>query len=84
MSDAVLAAIIGAVVSLIGSLLNNWSQRKKKAIEEAQKETELKFRLESIEHKLDVHNGYAEKLGEIQTDIAVIKNDIRNIKEGRS
>lgn len=84
MSDAVLAALIGAVVSLVGSLLNNWSQRKKKAIEEAQKETELKFRLESIEHKLDIHNGYAEKLGEIQTDIAVIKNDIRNIKEGRS
>ena len=83
MSDALLAAIIGAVVSLIGSLLNNWSQRKKKAVEEAEKETELKFRLESIEHKLDVHNGYAEKLGTIQADIAVIKTEIKNIKEAR-
>lgn len=83
MSETLVAALIGAVVSLIGSLLNNWSQRKKKAVEEAQEKTELKLRLESIEHKLDTHNGYAEKLGDIQTDIAVIKNDIKNIKEAR-
>lgn len=84
MSEALIAALIGAVVSLIGSVLNNWSQRKKKAVEEAQEKTELKLRLESIEHKLDTHNGYAEKLGDIQTDIAVIKNDIKNIKEARA
>ena len=83
MSDALLAAIIGAVVSLIGSLLNNWSQRKKKAVEEAVKEERLENRLSSIEHKLDIHNGYAEKLGAIQEDIAVIKTEIKNIKEAR-
>ena len=48
-------------------------------MEDAIKEQRLEFRLKSIENKLDTHNGYAEKLGDIQTDIAVIKNDIKNL-----
>ena len=36
MSDVVIAAVIGAIVSLVGNILNNWSQRKKKAVEEAE------------------------------------------------
>lgn len=80
MSDVIVAALIGAVVSIIGSLLNNSHQRKKKAVEDAVKEERLENRLSSIEHKLDIHNGYAEKLGDIHTDIEVIKNDIENIK----
>jgi len=28
---------------------------------------------------LFIHNGYAEKISEIQTDIAVIKNDIKTL-----
>lgn len=84
MSDVVVAALIGAVASIIVNLITASNQRKKRAVEEAQKETELKMRLDSIEHKLDIHNGYADKLGDIQTDIAVIKTEIQNIKEVKS
>ena len=90
MSDAVLAALIGAVSAIIVQLIGAWQQKKKRAIEEAIKEERLENRLKSIETKLDTHNGYAEKLGDIQkdiaelkTDIAVTKNDIRNLyKQG--
>ena len=43
----------------------------------------MEQRLTNIEHKLDVHNGYAEKLGDIGQDIAVIKNEIRNLERER-
>lgn len=77
MSDVVIAALIGAVVTLIGNILNNLSQRKKRAVEDAVKEERLENRLASIEHKLDTHNGYAEKLGNIQQDIAFIKGQMK-------
>ena len=79
MSDVVLAALIGAVASIIVNLIQQNNQRKKRAIEEAVKDERLENRLSNIEHKLDVHNGYGDKLQSIATDIAVIKNDIKTL-----
>ena len=39
------------------------------------------MRLQGVEKRLDEHNNYASKIGSIQTDIAVIKNEIKNLKE---
>ena len=85
-------ALIGAIAALVVCLINNFFQdrrRKKdeqdkevaKAAKEAKEKAELNSRLEGIENKLDTHNGYAEKIGGMAIDIAVIKNDIKNIKE---
>lgn len=79
MSDVVIAALIGAVASIIVNLITASNQRKKRAVEEAVRETNLENRLRAIEQKLDTHNGYAEKLGSICMDIAVIKTDIKNL-----
>ena len=81
MSDTVLAALIGAIASIIVNLISQASRRKKRAIEDAVKDAELKNQLQIISQKLDEHNGYAEKIGGMAIDIAVIKTDIRNIKE---
>lgn len=55
-------------------------KEKRRAVEDALKEERLAARLNSIEKnleennaKLDIHNGYAEKIGSIQQDIAYIK-----------
>lgn len=79
MSDVVLAALIGAITSIIVNLITANNQRKKRAVEEAVRDANLENRLRSIEHKLDIHNGYADKLGSISTDIAVIRTDIKNL-----
>lgn len=79
MSDVVLAALIGAAASIIVNLITLAGQNRKRAVEDAVKDERLENRLKSIETKLDTHNGYAEKLGTIQTDIAVIKNDIKTL-----
>jgi len=83
MSDVVLAALIGAIASIIVNLINNNQVNKKRAIEDAVKDERLENRLSNIEHKLDVHNGYAEKLGTISTDLAVIKNDIKTLYKSK-
>ena len=76
MNPTVMAALIGAAASIIVNLISAWQQNKKRAIDEAVKEARLEDRLKSIEKKLDTHNGYAEKIGSIQTDIAFIKGKL--------
>lgn len=75
-SDVVIAALIGAIASIIVNLISASGQRKKRAVEEAVKEEHLENRLVSIENKLDVHNGYAEKLGSIERNIAIIMTKV--------
>lgn len=58
-------------------------KEKQRAALEAAKEERLASRLNAIEkkqeevsHKLDIHNGYAEKIGAVQQDIAYIKGKL--------
>lgn len=41
----------------------------------------LELRMEIVEKKLDEHNGYAQKLGEIAITLAEIQKDIAYLKE---
>ena len=82
--DAGMITAIGALVvgiaSVISAILLN---RKTMAL--------LEYRLEQVEHKLDSHNGYAQKfvenseqLGDLKADILVIKNDLKWLKEEKA
>ena len=58
-------------------------KEKARAAEEARKEEKLTARLNSIEKNLEennrqlrIHNGYADKIGSIQQDIAFIKGKL--------
>lgn len=88
--SAVLTTLIMAIASVICQILINHSNRKKRVAEDAEREKEkaviearkdenLQNRLNSIESKLDEHNGYAKLFAQIKTDIAVIKNDIKTL-----
>lgn len=88
MSDVVLAALIGAAASIIVNLITIVGQNRKRALDDAVKDERLENRLNNIERKLETHNSYAEKLegiqkdmGEIQTDIAVIKTEVKNLRQ---
>lgn len=77
MNPTVLAALIGAVSAIVVQLISQWQQNSKRRIEEAARGAKLEERLKSIETKLDAHNGYAEKIGSIQQDIAFIKGKMQ-------
>ena len=83
----VIAALLSMATTLLVCLLNNRAQRKKFADEirerdiarekaEAVRDAELKMWMKGVDEKLDIHNGYADKLATIQQDIAVIKNTL--------
>lgn len=81
MTESVIVAIITAVGAVLGQWIISSQAKRKTSIEEAKREQRLNDRLEVIEHKLDEHNGYAQKFGEVTTDIAVIRTEIKGIKE---
>lgn len=85
MSDSILIAFIGAAGSVVGACIAARSAVDKKTREDdikaAQREQRQQDQLEEIKHKLDIHNGYAEKLGNIQVDIASIHKDIEYLRK---
>lgn len=70
MSELVIVAIITGACSVLGQWLIS-----------REREARLDERLKGVEHRLDTHNNYAEKIGDIQCDIAEIKTEIKNLKE---
>lgn len=81
MTEAVIVAVIAAIGSVIGQAIISANGRKKDVAERAKLDERTAMRLEAIERKLDVHNGYAEKLGELRRDVAIIKTEIQQLKE---
>lgn len=80
MSDAIIVALITGVCAVLGQWIITRGQAQKRKTDEAVRDARLEDRLRSVEKKLDEHNGYASKFGEISVDIAVIKNEIQNLQ----
>ena len=84
MTEANIVSIVVAIITGSFAVLGNWlvsrSQAEKRKIDNAVRDARQEDRLASIEKKLDIHNGYAEKFAEIGQDIAVIKTEIKNLK----
>lgn len=85
MSEPIIIALIAGAFSVIGAIIAARSAVDKKSreddIKDAQREQRQQDQLEEIKHKLDIHNGYAEKLGDIQLDIAGIHKDIEYLRK---
>lgn len=84
MNPTVLAAMITGVVTLSVCLINNYFQNRKWKTEQEEREhkqkeeqairdAKLEMKLSSIEKKLDEHNGYADKIGSIEQNLAYIR-----------
>lgn len=83
LSDAVIVAIITGACAVIGQWLISRQTVKRKKTDDAVRDARLDDRLAGVEKRLDEHNRYAAKFAEIQTDIAVIKNDIKTLYKAK-
>ena len=81
MSESVLVAIITGVCAVVGNWLIYRKGRNEDRIERAKLDQKTADRLSAIEHKIDIHNGFAEKLAEITADIRVIRTEIEHLQK---
>lgn len=78
---AVIVAIITGVCSVIGQYFVSRRSREEDAKTRAVRDKEFEMKLSEIEEKLDIHNGYAEKLGDIAISLAEIRTELKLMKE---
>ena len=85
MGESIAVAVITGVLAVFGTWVGNVSVSRKKtredAIRDARRDQELKDKLDRLEKKVDEHNGWGEKFGEIKKDIAVIKTEIEILRK---
>lgn len=82
MSDAVIVALITGICAVVGQWLISRKQAQDRETAEAVRDAKLEMRLQSVEKKLDEHNGYASRFSAIGEDIAVIKTKIEMLQKG--
>ena len=85
LADSVLVAIITGVLAVLGAYVGNVAISRKKsredAVRDARREQLMMDRLDRLEKKVDEHNNYGKKFGEVQKDIAVIKTEIEILRK---
>lgn len=83
--DVIIAIITGGL-AVLGAYAGNVAVSRKKSHEDAlkdkERETRQEERMRLLEKKIDEHNSYGKKIGDIQIDIAKIRTDIEHIKKG--
>lgn len=82
MNETIIVALITGICSVIGNYFIMLKNKKESEVRDAQREQKQSDRLDAIEHKLDIHNGYAEKLGDISISMARMQKDIEYLKKG--
>ena len=80
MSDAVWVAIITGVCAVLSNWLITRSGRVKEAEQRAARDKEIQLRLDSIDKKVDEHNGYARRFEEIGKAITEIKTTLEFLR----
>jgi archaellum component FlaC len=79
MSDALLGSVISGVVALTVALLTNWSARKKSAIDQAKRDQKLDDQIAEMNKKLDEHNRFSDKIGNIEKAIVRIDTKMESL-----
>lgn len=87
----VIVGVLGLVGTLLGAVLGYLGRTRKEAVAEAKREQEqtdlfkkVFEEMKEIKTRLDTHNKYAEKFGDIKVDIANIKKDIEYIRKAQN
>lgn len=87
-NSQIIIAIIGLIGTIVGAIIGYIGKSRKNAIDEAKREQQqsdlfnkIFEEMNVIKKKLDEHNHYAEKFGEIEKSIISIKKDIEYIRK---
>ena len=78
---AVIVAIITGCFTLLGNYMMLQKNKQEEEAKRQVRDKEVELKLSSIEEKLDIHNGYAEKLGDIAISLAEIRTELKVMKE---
>lgn len=83
MSESVIVAIITGLCAVIGQWLISRKSRQEDAIKQVKRDQHLDDTIKSLSDRVDEHNKYAKMFADITSDIRLIAQDVRYLKEGK-
>lgn len=83
MSESVIVASITGLCAVIGQWLISRKSRQEDAIKQAKRDQHLDDTIKSLSDRVDEHNKYAKMFADITSDIRLIAQDVRYLKEGK-
>lgn len=81
MTEGIIIAIVAGCFSTLGTIIVQANTKRKRDIENAVRDAKLDMQLDDIIKRLDIHNGYAEKFGDIEKSVVEICTEIKQLKE---
>lgn len=86
----ILVAVIALTSTVFGGILGYIGRSKKQAVIDGKREQEqadlfarLFLEIDGIKKRLDTHNNYAEKIGDIELSLTAIKKDIEYLRKDK-
>lgn len=84
LTESIIVALITGSSAVISNIVISRKKTKADSIENALREQRQAIRLDRLEKKVDEHNGYAKRFGEIEKAIVRIDTklgDLQNVKK---
>lgn len=83
MSESIIVSIITGLCAVIGQWLISRKSRQEDAIKQAKRDQHLDDTIKALSDRVDEHNKYAKMFADITSDIRLIAQDVRYLKEGK-
>jgi len=79
MDSSIITALITGSVTLVGTILANYSMRKKDAISNAVRDQKIEDSLNELSKRVDAHNQLGDKIANIEKSIVKIETTIESL-----
>ena len=83
MDSSIIVALITGGAAVLGQYLITRANANKEKIDQGKRDQHLDDQLNQLKERVDEHNNYAKLFTTITTDIKLIQQDIKYIKEGK-
>ncbi len=84
MNTTVLTGLISAAASLIICLVNNHYQRIESEKKHEANLALISYRLEQLEHKVDLHNNLVERMYKTEENVSVLDEKVKTLERTAS
>lgn len=79
--NSIIIAILAVVASYVGNVTISFRKKRSEEIKEVEREARQSEQLKSIERKLDIHNGYAKRLEQIEKSMVSLQKDVEFLRK---
>lgn len=81
-SESIAVALITGASAVVSNVVISRKRSRQDAIDNALREQRQADRLDRLEHKVDIHNGYAKRFNDIEKSIIRIETKMGDLLDG--